>query len=322
MAAILGFGRYLPERILSNGELARQIGCDADWILQSTGIAERRISDPAESITDLAVLAARDALEKSGIEPNDVGMVIVSSGSPERRFPGPAAKVAAKLGMAGVPAIDLPIASAGSLFGIALAAQLAPAYGAVLVVAAEKMSGPAMAEPSDWNVAILFGDGAGACVVGNTDGRLRIVDSVLHSDGAWSEDLTLDFSGPIHMNGRSVIVHATRKLPAVIEELLNRNGMTADAVRFFLMHQANQNLIDRVATSIKVPAGRFYSNIARYGNTSSASMLIAASEWMEGIPLEAGDAVCFAAFGAGFHWGAVLAGAEEDRSPQALPPDA
>jgi 3-oxoacyl-[acyl-carrier-protein] synthase-3 len=303
MPSIFSFGRYLPERVLDNQELARNLGCDPEWILQSSGIEERRIAGPSETITDLGVQAAQNCL-RHGPAPS---LLIAASGSTERRFPGSAAQIAQRLGFAGIPAIDLPIASAGSLFGIALAAQLAPIYGPVLVVAAEKMSEPAASEPVDKNVAIIFGDGAGACLIKPEPGGLEILDSVLHSDGSYSEDLRLGLTGPVEMNGMAVIRHATRKLPEVINELLTRNQVSLATVSAFLMHQANQNLIDRVARALSVPAARFYSNINRYGNTSSASMLIAASEWRESAHLESGDTVCFAAFGAGFHWGAVLA---------------
>jgi 3-oxoacyl-[acyl-carrier-protein] synthase-3 len=306
MASILSFGRYVPERILDNAELAARLGCDAGWILQMSGIEERRIADPDDTIVSLAVLAAQDCLAHGKIEPREIGMVILSSASSERRFPGPAAQTAQHLGIGGVPAIDLPLASAGSLFGVALAAQLSSVYGYVLVIGAEKMSGPASAEPLDKSVAILFGDGAGACVVGAGPG-LDVLDSVLHSDGSYAADLRLEFSGPVIMNGYSVIMQATRKIPSVIDELLRRSNVAAASVAAFLMHQANQNLIDRVAKAVQVSSERFYSNIRRYGNTSSASMLIAAAEWRATVDLKSGDLVCFAGFGAGFHWGALLA---------------
>ncbi|HEX4133398.1 MAG TPA: ketoacyl-ACP synthase III [Bryobacteraceae bacterium] len=303
MASFFRFGRHLPERVLDNRELARTLGCDPAWILQSSGIEERRIADPGQTIADLGVLAAQNCL-KDAPPP---GLILVASGSSERRFPGPAVQIAHRLGFAGIPAIDLPIASAGSLFGVALAAQLTSVYGPVLVVAAEKMSGPASAAPLEKNVAIIFGDGAGACLIVPESGGLQILDSALHTDGANSEDLRLGFTGPVEMNGMAVIRQATRRLPEVINEVLLRNRVSPAAVLAFLMHQANQNLIDRVARALDVPPVRFYSNIGRYGNTSSASMLIAASEWFDSAQLKSGDQVCFAAFGAGFHWGALLA---------------
>jgi 3-oxoacyl-[acyl-carrier-protein] synthase-3 len=306
MASILSFGRYLPECVLDNAALARMLNCDAAWIVEASGIEERRIADPSETVADLAVRAARDCMENAALEAAEIGLVILASGTAERRFPGPAAELAEKLGLAGVPAIDLPVASAGSLFGMAIAAQLAPAYGTVLVAAAEKMSGAALSEPLDRNVAILFGDGAGACLVRGSGG-LEIVDSVLHSDGAYAGNLRLELTGPVQMDGRTVILQAARRIPGVIGEVLSRQGVGAGDVRAFLMHQANRNLTNRVARALGVPAARFFSNIERYGNTSSASLLIAASEWWDSAALETGDWVCFAAFGAGFHWGALLA---------------
>jgi 3-oxoacyl-[acyl-carrier-protein] synthase-3 len=296
MSGILGFGAYLPPRIVANAELAGRLGCDEEWIFAVSGIRERRYAE--ETVTAMAVAASRDCLARNPVE---VGMVIASSGSAERRFPGSAVSVALELELGGIPAIDLPMASVGGLFGMSLASQLAPIYGNVLVVASEKMSA---AIGDDKNTAILFGDGAGACLIGPGDAECRIIDSVLHSDGAFAEDLRLGLNGTIEMNGRSVIMQAARKLPAAISEVLDRNGKTASGVDVFLMHQANQNLIDKVARTLGVDSGRFYSNISRYGNTSSASMLIAANEWWP----HSGSTICFAAFGAGFQWGALLAG--------------
>jgi 3-oxoacyl-[acyl-carrier-protein] synthase III len=307
VAAIKAFGAYLPSRIVTNSELAARLDCESQWILDVSGIEERHYAGPQESVVIMGVAAARECLDHAGIKATDIGMILVSSGSSERRFPGPASAIAHALNIDGVPAIDLPMASAGSLFGMAIAAPLVAIHGNVLVIASEKMSSIAMREPLERGVAPLFGDGAGACLIGPGEGPARILDSVLHSDGAFAEDLRLDFDAPLAMNGRSVILQASRKLPSVIGELLERNGKAARSVKVFLMHQANQNLMDRVARALDVEAMRFYSNIRRYGNTSSASMLIAAAEWWRDPGPAAGDLICFAAFGAGFHWGALLA---------------
>jgi 3-oxoacyl-[acyl-carrier-protein] synthase-3 len=305
VAAIKAFGAYLPSRVVTNGELAARLDCEAGWILDVSGIEERRYASPDETVTTMAVAAARAATSTE-----DIGMILVSSGSAERRFPGPASAIAHALGKDGIPAIDLPMASAGSLFGMALASSLSAIYGNVLVIASEKMSTIATREPMERGVAPLFGDGAGACLIGpgadQGAGPPRILDSTLHSDGAFAEDLRLDFDAPLAMNGRSVILQASRKIPSAIGELLERNGKSAQSVKVFLMHQANQNLMDRVAKALNVEAGRFYSNIRCYGNTSSASMLIAAAEWWRDPGPAPGDLICFAAFGAGFHWGALL----------------
>ena len=307
MAAIRGFGAYLPSRVVTNAELAARLNCEPGWILDVSGIEERRYAGPQESVVSMGASAAGQCLERAGIKASDVGMVLVSSGSSERRFPGPASAIAHLLGIDGVPAIDLPIASAGSLFGMGLARSLAATHGDIVVIASEKMSAIVSREPLERAVAPLFGDGAGACLVSPGDGSARIIDAVLHSDGAFAEDLRLEFGAPLEMNGRSVILQASRKIPAAIGELLERNGRPASSVKVFLMHQANQNLMDRVARALQVDATRFYSNIRRYGNTSSASMLIAAAEWWCDPGPNKDDLICFAAFGAGIHWGALLA---------------
>ena len=304
MAFVRAFGSYLPSRVASNQELAARVGCDPGWILSVSGILERRWADESESVVDLAANAGGDALLRARMSADEIGMVIVSSGSAERRFPGPAAETAARLGASGVPALDVPIASAGSLFGMAIAAQLAPVCGPVLLIAAEKMSPVA---GSDRNTAILFGDGAGACIVHPSAGLAEIAESALHSDGAFSGALKLEFHGPVHMDGGAVIMHAIRKVPAAIRELLDHAGRAPQSIAAFLMHQANQNLILKIAKALDVPPEKFYSNIERYGNTSSASLLIAASEWSAAGGFRPGEAVVFAAFGAGFHWGALLA---------------
>jgi 3-oxoacyl-[acyl-carrier-protein] synthase-3 len=307
VAAIQGFGAYVPARTVTNSELAGRLGCEPGWILDVSGIEERRYAGPTETVASMGVAAARECLERASAKAGDLGMILVSSGSSERRFPGPAPTIAQELGVSGIPAIDLPIASAGGLFGMALAASLAPIHGNILVLASEKMSHIAMREPLERGVTPLFGDGAGACLISSADGPVSILDSSMHSDGAFAEDLRLEFDEPLAMNGRSVILQASRKIPSAIGEVLARNGRAASSVKVFLMHQANQNLMDRVARALTVDASLFYSNIRRYGNTSSASMLIAAAEWWRDAGPAPGDLICFAAFGAGFHWGALLA---------------
>ncbi len=305
MAGLRAFGAYLPSRVVTNQELAGRLNCDPNWIREVSGIEERRYAAPDESVASMAVAAAQQCLDRAGLAINDIGMLLLASGSVERRFPGPAATVAYQLGAGNIPAIDLPMASAGGLFGMALAASLTEVHGNILVIGAEKMSAVVAREPAETGVAILFGDGAGACIIGGSS--TRIVDTVLHSDGAFAEDLRLEFDAPLAMNGRSVILQASRKIPSAIAEVLEKNGHPAAEIEVFLMHQANQNLIDRVARAIEVEPAKFYSNISRYGNTSSASMLIAASEWWQDPGPRPGTLICFAAFGAGFHWGALLA---------------
>jgi 3-oxoacyl-[acyl-carrier-protein] synthase-3 len=307
MAFLKGFGAALPPRIVGNEELAALTGAAPDWILSVSGIEQRRWAAVGETVGDLAAAAARDCLDRCGVQAATVGMIVAASGTSERSFPGPALAVAKSLGLDSTPAIDLPLPSAGAIFALSLAAQLADKYGEILVIGAEKMSPVVVRQPVEPGVAVLFGDGAGACLVSAETGMAQVVDSILHSDGAFSEDLRLEFSAPLVMNGRAVIMQASRKIPRVISALLTKYGVPPSEVTAFLMHQANQNLIDAVAKALGVPSGRFFSNIRRYGNTSAASMLIAAAEWTQSIGFQKDIPVIFAGFGAGFHWGAMLA---------------
>jgi 3-oxoacyl-[acyl-carrier-protein] synthase-3 len=304
-AFLHAFGAHVPDGVVTNAEIGARIGRTADWIEKATGIRERRRAASESSVAGLALAAAQDCLQRAGIQASTLGLVMVASGSASPGFPGPAAAVAAGLGLEGPPALDLPMASAGALFGLALASQLTERFGDVLVIGAEKMSAILDAGPLDPNSAILFGDGAGAALVSSRPGRWRILDAVLHSDGQFREELAFDWASPLRMNGLSVILQASRKLPSAIEEVLTRQGMAARDVTAFLLHQANQNLLVRVAKALNIAPERFFSNVARYGNTSSASMLIAAAEWSRENPLS--GPVIFSAFGAGFHWGALLA---------------
>ena len=306
MAFLKGFGACVPARVVGNEEMAALTGATASWILSISGIEERRFA-AEETVADLATAAAQDCLERCGLAASSLGMVIVASGTAERHFPGPAATVAHRLGLAAQPALDLPLPSAGALFALALASRLASEYGNILVIGAEKMSSVVMRRPLEPGIAVLFGDGAGACVVSADAGPAEILESAVYSDGAFAEELRLAFDAPLEMNGRAVIMQASRKIPRVITEVLDRRRIAAADVDVFLMHQANQNLIDGVARALQVPASRFFSNIRRYANTSAASMLLAASEWAQAAGFRSGVPVVFAAFGAGFHWGALLA---------------
>jgi 3-oxoacyl-[acyl-carrier-protein] synthase-3 len=303
MAFLRSFGCALPPDIVTNEMLAARTGKDAATIEKNTGMLERRYAAEGVSVADLGLAAAQDCLERAGMLAEDVGLILFSCGSIERCFPGPASVLAARLGMTSTLAIDLPIASAGSLAGIALAADLAARYGNVLVVASEIMS--RRISDADSGTAMLFGDGAGACLVSRDSGFARIVDFAIYTDGNYAESLALPLEGSLQMKGLEVILQASRKIPRAIEDLLAKHGRHPDDVGVFLMHQANLNLIKKVAAALKVPEERFFVNIAKYGNTSSASLLIAAAEWWQQRPYD--EPMVLAAFGAGFSWGAVLA---------------
>jgi 3-oxoacyl-[acyl-carrier-protein] synthase-3 len=306
MAFLRAFGSYLPPRCVTNEELAPLVGADPAWILQVSGIQERRYAANEDTVASLGVLAAQDCLKKAGASAQELGMILVASGSSERFCPGPAVEVAAGLGLTATPALDIPVASCGSLIGLSLAAQLAAKVGPVLVVGAEIMSRRVDRTPEGKDTAILFGDGAGACLVDPHSGFARIADWTLSTDGTAAGILKIERER-IVMDGKSVILQAYRKMPRAISELLGRNSVTSADVGVYLLHQANLNLIERVATGLNVPFDRFFVNIAHYGNTSSASMLIAANEWRAAHPEPVSAPMVFSAFGAGVQWGALLA---------------
>ena len=304
MVSILGFGACLPERVVTCEELAGRLGVEADWILQACGIRERRWAG-SETVVDLAEGAGRQALSAAGLEPAALGGIIVGTGTPERQFPGVSAQLQARLGCPGIPAFDVHLASSGGLVALCLAARLASQSGPILVVGAEKMSEIVQRDLAK-ETAILFGDGAGAAVVAPGEGPLEILDAQWGSDGAFAGDLELGFGGTLHMNGRAVIMQANRKLTGAVQEILGRNGVEASAVELFLFHQANLNLLRQVAKTLGIDARKVPITLDRYGNTSAASVLIAAAEaWREGRLVPGGKAV-MAAFGAGFSWGALL----------------
>ena len=311
MSFIRATGAHLPARVVGNEEIAAEVGETTAWIEQVSGIRERRYAAIGETVVTQALSAAQACLDQAGTSASDVGMLLVSSGSADRNVPGPAAQIAAELGMGTAPALDIAIPSAGSLWALSIAQQMAPvvAGGKVLVVASEIMSRRVDRTAEGRNTAILFGDGAAAALVDASQGTLRLGDALLQSDGTGAEILHMRGTGDaarLHMDGGSVILRASRKLPAVTQELLTRNGLSPDAVAHFVMHQANLNLILKVAAVLKVPADRFFQNIGRYGNTSSASLLIALHEFLQGTPSPRGPVV-LSAFGAGLNWGAMLA---------------
>jgi 3-oxoacyl-[acyl-carrier-protein] synthase-3 len=305
MSYLQAFGHHLPTRIVTNADLEQRTGRTAASIEKTSGILERRYAAEGETVADLGLAAANASLKSANLTAQDIGLILFSSGSSERAFPGPASVLAQKLGLTATPAIDIPVASAGSLIALAFANDLAPRYGNILVVASEIMS--RRISDADPDTAILFGDGAGACIVSPEKGTLRIADTALFTDGNYADALQLQHGGSIQMKGLDVIVQASRKIPRSIEDLLTKNNLKPADVSVFLMHQANVNLIRKVATALSIPEDRFYRNIDRYGNTSSASLLIAASQWHAANPTPPTTPIVLAAFGAGFNWGAILA---------------
>lgn len=305
MAAILGFASHLPSRVVTHLELAAQLQVEPDWILQACGIRERRYAAEGETVVDLAEAAAHAALAQSRLEPAELGAILVGSGTPARRFPGISASLAQRLGNSRALALDVHLASSGGFMALALAADLCARYGPVLVVGAERMSEVIQTHPAK-ETAILFGDGAGACVVAPGNGPFAIVDLRAGSDGTFADDLYLGLEGPLVMNGRAVIMQANRKLVGTVQELLQAHGLQPVDVDLYLFHQANLNLLKQVAKGLGIGEERVFVNLETRGNTSAASLLIAAAEAQDQGLLRPGSRGILAAFGAGFSYGALL----------------
>ncbi len=305
MATLSGLGACLPGRVVTNLELGERLGVDPQWILEACGIRERRWAGAEQSAADLAEEAARRALADAGLDPARLAAIVVGTGTPSRQFPGLSADLQRRLGCPGVQAFDVHLASSGGLVALCLAARLCEGLGPVLVVGAEKMSEVVLRNPAK-ETAILFGDGAGAAVVEPGTGPIGILDHLWGADGTFADDLSLDFGGALHMNGRAVIMQANRKLTGTLQDLLGRNGLTVPEVDLFLFHQANLNLLRQVGKTLGIDPARVPITLDRYGNTSAASVLIAAAEARAAGLLPPGTLAAMAAFGAGFSWGGML----------------
>jgi 3-oxoacyl-[acyl-carrier-protein] synthase III len=306
MAHIKGFGRYLPEGRITNEMLESEFGTEPGWVLGACGIRERRKAADGEGVSEMAHRAAEDCLRRCGLAASDLGAIVVGTGTPPRQFPGVSADLQRALGAPGVPAFDIHLASAGGLFALGTAVDLCPRCGPVLVVGAEHMTEVMAREPRAKETAILFGDGAGACVVVPGEGALEVVDVRLHSDATFAGAIHMEFGGAFEMEGRTVILQANRKLQAAVADVASRNGVALPDVGLFLFHQANLNLLRQVGRALQIPEEKVFVNLDRYGNTSAASLLIAASEaWDLGL-IPPGATAVMAAFGAGLSWGAAL----------------
>ena len=306
MASLAGFGHSLPEGVLTNESLASEFSVTPEWILSVCGIQTRRVVAADETVCDLAERASQACLQDAGITADKLGAIIGCTGTPHRQFPGVSAEVQKRLNAPGIPAFDLHLASISGLFGVALANKMCEQWGPTLVVAAETMTRALTQGPRAKETAILFGDGAGACLVTPGDAPLAIRDVSIASDATFSEALQMDFGSTLEMDGRTIIIHAVRKLARAVAELLEKNSLRVDQIGLFLFHQANMRLLERLMKELKIEASQCFVNIEKYGNTSSASWLIAASEAKAAGVLRSGMKVVIAAFGAGLSWGAAL----------------
>ncbi len=324
-ARILGTGRALPPRVVTNADLAKMMDTTDEWIVQRTGIRERRFVEPGTGSSDLGAEAARAAIARAGLAPRDIDFVVFATLSPDYFFPGCGVFVQEKLGLDTVGALDVRDQCTGFIYGLSAAEAYVKGgfYDHVLVIGAEVQSTGINLSTEGRDMAVLFGDGAGAAVVGPCDAGTGILSSRLHSEGKNAKELMGEAPSSIahprvskemlaagkqypRMNGRNVFVHAVRRFPEAIGEVLAANGLSAGDLALVVPHQANLRITQAVGAALKLPEGKVYSNIERYGNTTAASIPIALDECVEQGRIREGDLVCLAAFGSGFTWGATL----------------
>jgi 3-oxoacyl-[acyl-carrier-protein] synthase-3 len=322
---IAGLGHYLPENVVTNDQLATLMDTSDEWISKRTGIRERRWVVGDVGATDLAVPAAQQALAEAGLQASDLDMILFATLSPDINFPGSSCLLQARLGVPGIATLDIRNQCTGFVYGLSIADQFirTGAMKNVLVVGAEVHSSGLDISNRGRDVAVLFGDGAGAAVLTATEGDSRLLDSALHADGTDYEILMLEAPASRlqprltaemmqqgrhfpQMVGQAVFKHAVKRLPEVIDEVLSRNGLTVADVALMVPHQANLRINEMVARQIGIDPARVFNNIQRYGNTTAASIPIALHEAVLEGRVKQGDTVLLAAFGAGLTWGANL----------------
>ncbi len=313
---IAGCGGYLPERVVTNGELAARLDTSDAWIRQRTGIGERRIAAAGELTSDLAVAAARRALERAGMSGSDLDLIVLATATPDETFPSTAVKVQAQLGMRRGAAFDVQAVCSGFIFALAVAdnaLRLGQARTA-LVIGAETFS--RILDWSDRTTCVLFGDGAGALVLnavpGEDNPRHRgILSTHLHSDGRQHDILYVDggpsstgTAGFLRMEGREVFRQAVQHLSEVVAEALAANGLGPADIDWLVPHQANTRIIDAVGRKLGLPPGRTVLTIERHANTSAASIPLALDEAVADGRIRPGHLVLMEALGGGLTWGA------------------
>jgi len=321
---ISGLGFHVPDRVVTNHDLSQLMDTSDEWIVERTGIRERRYVAPGEGTSHLATAAARKALADAGRTPADVDMVIVATISPDWMFPGAAVQVQDALGLGTVATMDVRNACSGFVYALATADAFVRtgACRCVLAIGAETQSTGLDLTTRGRDMAVLFGDGGGAVVVEPDDSGRGVLAVALHGEGAlakelWAEAPTSLVPGRMtpemtaegrhfpRMNGREVFKHATRRFPEVIREVVEKAGATLDDVALVVPHQANKRIGDAVADRLGLPAEKMFQNIDRYGNTTAASVPIALTEARDQGRVKPGDLVVLAAFGSGFAWGAI-----------------
>ncbi|MBE8969830.1 beta-ketoacyl-ACP synthase 3 [Nostocales cyanobacterium LEGE 12452] len=319
--AITGSGSAVPATSLHNETLSELVETSDEWIATRTGIRQRRLALPSESLSALASAASSQAIAAAGIKPEDLDLILLATSTPDDLF-GSACQVQAKLGATNAVAFDLTAACSGFVFGLVTAAQYirTGAYRNVLLIGADILS--RWVDWEDRRTCVLFGDGAGAVVLQAAKSD-RLLGFALKSDGTQNHYLNLAYAGtsqelvtdvnitkgtyqPITMNGKEVYRFAVQKVPEIIDKALFQANISVDKIDWLILHQANQRIIDAVAQRLNIPENKVISNLAQYGNTSAASIPLALDEAVRQGKIKPNDIVATSGFGAGLTWGAAI----------------
>jgi 3-oxoacyl-[acyl-carrier-protein] synthase-3 len=317
-SVVQGCGAYLPERIVTNAELAKQVDTSDEWIQQRTGIRQRHIAADGEFTSHLALKAAQQALDRAGLKASDLDLIVLATATPDQTFPATATKVQAELGMVGGAAFDLQAVCAGFVYGVSVADSMIKngVASTALVIGAETFS-----RILDWNdrgTCVLFGDGAGAIVLRGEEGKGTTSDrgvlaNALHSDGRHHDILYVDggpsstrTTGLLRMEGKEVFKHAVVNMAQVVGEVLGKVGLTAADVDWLVPHQANKRIIDGTGRKLGLAPERVVVTVDKHANTSAASIPLALEVAVSDGRIKKNDLVLMEGIGGGLAWGATL----------------
>jgi 3-oxoacyl-[acyl-carrier-protein] synthase-3 len=320
-AKIIGTGAYAPKRILTNADLEKMVDTNDEWIQQRSGIRERHVVEDGEATSDLAVNAARQALERANVLPEDIDFIVVGTTTPDMFFPTVGNIVQNRLGCRRVGSVDLLAACAGSIYSLSVGAKYIETgkYRRVLCIGAEALS--RITDFTDRGTCILLADAAGAVVLEASEDGSGIIDADLYSDGQYADLLFMPGGGSRHpatretveagmhyakMKGSDVFKVAVRMFAECTETILQRHALRAEDIDLFIPHQANLRIIEAASKRVGLPMDRVFVNVDRYGNTGAASVYVALEEAVSAGRVRKGDTILMAAFGGGFAWGAAL----------------
>jgi len=314
---IAATGRWLPERVVTNADLEKELDTSDQWIRERTGIRERRIASPGLGAAEMGANAARIAMRRAGVHAGEIDFIVVATATPDRLLPSTACDIQAILGANNAAAYDISAACSGFIFAMEVAeGHLSAGRGDLaLVISTEKMTG--IVDWTDRSTAVLFGDGAGAAVIRRSTNGRGLISSYIRSDGTLAELLWRPAGGVrvpmdagvlerrdhlVRMAGREVFKYAVKAMADAADQALVRAGLTGDEIDLFIPHQANIRIIEATAKYAKIPMDKVYVNVDRYGNMSSATIPVALDEALEEDLIHPGDNVLMVAFGAGFTW--------------------